>query len=393
MNNRYKWLISGLTTVFLFTGISDCLAKNTTGMSYIENGNISSAKERAKKDAMRNFVEQEVGVNVKSQTEVANFLLIKDIVSTHSDGFVVVKKVISENVSGDIFTIVLDLEHGAKPFELAPNDIAAQLENLAENSCRNGLDVAIIDSNHHDTSAYNMFIMNRLNNAGFRVNVNDSALDFLKNNLHLDDLTINAGVRQAGRQERFDSMAIVRGRISVARQPEPVGAGVYRAVAEAACQIVSYDNNAADSVALYADDLGRTPEEAIKHAKEKALSDAVMELARSASKTIQRENRGNNGMGLTIKTVLIFEGVYDRANEPVLINKAIQTAGCRIVRSGFNTKGSYQVFVAYTAIGEENTNTLANNISETLKNNISSVLPPEESAGIGSVKYIIRLRG
>ena len=40
MNNRYKWLISGLTTFFLFTGISDCLAKNITGMSYIENGKL-----------------------------------------------------------------------------------------------------------------------------------------------------------------------------------------------------------------------------------------------------------------------------------------------------------------------------------------------------------------
>jgi len=393
MINKYRWIIGSVVSLLILGFSCPAMAKPITGVSYIENGNIAVAKERAKKDAMRNFVEQEVGVNVKSQTEMANFLLVKDVVTTSSDGFILVKKVISENVTGDVYTIVLDMEHGAKPLELAPDDIAAQLENVVENSSRNGIDVAVIDSTYKDTAAYNTFLVNRLNKAGFRANINDAALTYLKNNIHLDDLTINSGVRSAGRADRLDSMAIIRGRISIARAPEMVGRGIYRAVAEAACQIVGYDDNAADSVALYADDVGRSPEEAIKHAKDKALSNAVIELARAASKTIQRESRGNNGMGMAIKTVLIFEGLYDRANEPAVINKILQDTGCRIVRSGFTPAGTYQVFVSYNAMGDENTNTLANKVTEALKTSYSGVLYPQESAGVGSTKYVIKLRG
>lgn len=393
MKQILKFLIPSLVGAICLGCTIAAYAKPVTGMAYIENGNITSAKERAKKDAMRNFVEQEVGVNVNSQSEMANFLVIKDVVTTHSDGFVLIKKIVSEKINGDVVTVVLDLEQGAKPFELAPNDIAAQLENLAENSSRNGLDVAIIDSNAKDTSAYNLYLANRLNNAGFRVNINDAAIQYLAQNMHLDDLSINVGVRQAARQERFDSMAIVRGRVSVARNAELVGNGLYRAVAEASCQIISYENNTADSVALYADDVGRTPEEAVKHAKDKALSDAVMELARSASRTIQRENRGSTGMGMTLKTVVIFDGIYDKANEPNTILKAIESANCRVIRSALTPKGTFQVFVAYNASADETTNTLANKIRDSLQENYPGILPPIENESIGSVKYIINLRG
>lgn len=387
-----KKIVASIMGLLCFGLAFPVFAKPVTGTAFIE-GNVDIAREKAKKDAMRNFVEQEIGVNVNSQTEMVNFMVVKDVVSTRSDGFIVVKKVISESNNGSVLTLVLDLEHGAKPFELAPDDIAAQLENLAENSSRNGIDVAIVDKSPKDTSSYNLFLQNRLNKAGFRANINDPALSYLRDNMQLDDITLNAGVRVAARQDRFDSNAIVRGRIDIARQPELVGKGLYRAVAEIACQIISYDNNAADSVSLYVDGMDKTPEEAIRKAKQNALSDAVMELAKSASKTIQRESRGSTGMGMTIKTVLIFGGLADRSSEPSIINQRITDSGCRIIRSGFNPKGEYQVFVAYNASADENANTLAKKIWESVKDSFNTAAAPQESNAMGSVKYIINLRG
>lgn len=58
------------TLCALLLGSGFCMplanAQLVTGMAYIENGNVVKAKEAARREAMRSFVEQQVGVRVNA---------------------------------------------------------------------------------------------------------------------------------------------------------------------------------------------------------------------------------------------------------------------------------------------------------------------------------------
>ena len=69
-------------------------AELVTGQAYIENGNIQKAKLDAKRDAMRTFVEKEVGVHIKASSEAVNSLLVRDSIIAKDNGYVLVKKIV-----------------------------------------------------------------------------------------------------------------------------------------------------------------------------------------------------------------------------------------------------------------------------------------------------------
>ena len=117
MNKR--WIISILGILFALSFSLVAQAQMVTGMAYIENGNLVKARETARREAMRAFVEERIGVKVNAQSEMENFLLVRDRIVSKSEGFVVVKKVVSESNDGTYYTVVLDLEAGTKPIELA----------------------------------------------------------------------------------------------------------------------------------------------------------------------------------------------------------------------------------------------------------------------------------
>ncbi len=390
MQKKYGLLLAGLFYLGIFMS-PPVLARESIGYAYIESNNIAAAREGAKRDAMRNFVEQEVGVNVRSQSEMLNNMLIRDEVVTNAQGYIHVKRVVREGPENGVYVVVLDLEHGEKPFPLKPEDFF----NLSENSSRYGLDLAIIsaDRDQSKTDRYINFLAQCLNKAGFATSINDEALQYLKNNAFLGDLQLNAGVRQAALPERGEAMAIVRGSVGIARAPQLISGRLYRTIAEVSCQIIGYENNSVDAVALYADAVAKTKEESERKAVETVLSNAVKELSESAARTVQRETRGSTGMGMTIKTVLIFENLVDKVHEPDAIETAIRNCNCRIIRRNLATNGNYQVFVAYEPLGLQNSNDVADMVRRELQKTYAGILPPMESKGVGSVKWILKLRG
>ena len=81
----------------------------STGLGLIVKGDRAAAFEEAKKNAMRQAVEEGVGVLLSSHTRVENFALIEDNIYTRTEGYVRAYKVLEEKVL-DESTLAVTLE-------------------------------------------------------------------------------------------------------------------------------------------------------------------------------------------------------------------------------------------------------------------------------------------
>jgi hypothetical protein len=86
----------------------------SVGMATIHNNAIDVARDKALDNAMRNAVEEKVGVMVTSVSEVENFELKMDQILSESRGFIGSYQVISEGRQGNTYkvTIEADVESG-----------------------------------------------------------------------------------------------------------------------------------------------------------------------------------------------------------------------------------------------------------------------------------------
>ncbi|MDO4179580.1 MAG: hypothetical protein Q4D21_10425 [Phascolarctobacterium sp.] len=359
-------------------------AQLCTGMAYIENGNVQKAEADARKDAMRQLVESTVGVNVKSSSEMVNFVLVKDKVTTKSDGYVLIKKVFPPKINGDILEITLDLEVSKQLIESDMQSLAQRMDAISEDSTRGCINVAIIDESRNATQEFNNIFIGVLQDKGFRAEENDEVLHYLDRNLNIaSDMDINTQIRMIGKSNnRFGANSIVRGRIGLLRNAEKKSNG-YEAVASINCQLVSYDNNDVDVSTGYYYGYGKSPVEAERVAKETALLEASKKLAERALKTNQREYRGGVH---NLKTMFVLYGVSDLASRDIIM-KVFADINCRVVRSG-NAGGALQAYV---------TSTEYNSIEE-LKNAFLQAVGPmypniQElvDSSVGATKLVFRL--
>lgn len=349
-------------------------AEYMTGQAYIENGNIEKAHADARKDAMRSFIESKLGVQVSSTTEVVNSMLTRDSIITKSDGYVLVKKVVDEKQSGDIYTVTLDLEANTQLIQTAAADLPSQLQAISDDSSRSGINVAIVDENSRDTALWNDYFTGILKQQGFRAEVNDPVVLYLGQHLNtVDDLTLNTEVRRIGRTgDRMGANAIIRGRIRLARPAEKVASRSYCAVAQINCELIGYDTNAVDVSAGYYSYVASTPEEAEQLAKQKALRAAAEELGKQALLTNQQEYRGGVH---NIKTTLVFNHITNRAVQRKQILEGLQRIRCRVIRSAFTNPSTLQVYISATDYNtlEEVKEAVLNQLAPTFPNIIDAV--------------------
>lgn len=316
-------------------------AELVTGQAYIENGNIQKAKLDAKRDAMRTFVEKEVGVHIKASSEVVNSLLVRDSIIAKDNGYVLVKKIVDEKEEGDLYTVVLDLEADKKQIQTQEADIHERLMNIDEASSRYGINVAIVDEDASQTAFWNDYFTGMLKMTGFRSQVNDAVVAYLGQHINRqDDLTLNAEIRRMGRLgDRMDANAIIRGRIRLVRPAEKIKSHAYRAVAQVNCELIGYDSNAIDVAAGYYTQVADTPEKAEQLAKEAALQAAAKKLGSESLKTVQQEVRDG------IKMTFVFQPIMDKATQRKKILDGLTNANCEIIRSSF-VRGTLQVYVS-----------------------------------------------
>lgn len=89
----------------LALGQVSCSAQVVEGMAAIVNGDVEKARFEARQDAMRNFVEEKVGVHVTSSTQVSMGMLVSDNIMTNSSGYVRIIKELGGNVQGNVYVI------------------------------------------------------------------------------------------------------------------------------------------------------------------------------------------------------------------------------------------------------------------------------------------------
>lgn len=316
-------------------------AELVTGQAYIENGNIQKAKLDAKRDAMRTFVEKEVGVHIKASSEAVNSLLVRDSIIAKDNGYVLVKKIVDEKEEGDLYTVVLDLEADKKQIQTQEADVHDRLMNIDETSSRYGINVAIVDEDASQTAFWNDYFTGMLKITGFRSQVNDAVVAYLGQHINRqDDLTLNAEIRRMGRLgDRMDANAIIRGRIRLVRPAEKIKSRAYRAVAQVNCELIGYDSNAVDVAAGYYTQVADTPEKAEQLAKEAVLQAAAKKLGSESLKTVQQEFRDG------IKMTFVFQPITDKMTQRRKILDGLTHANCEIIRSSF-VRGTLQVYVS-----------------------------------------------
>lgn len=335
----------GVFTVFMPVVAN---AEMVTGRAFIQNNNVVKAEADARRDAMRSYVESKIGVYVDSETQVEEFTVVRDKIVAKSQGYVLVKKVVSTARNGDMFTVTLDLEANNSMIQTAVTDVPTQLQSMDEDSSRQGIQVAILDDDHQKTNDWNMRFASYLSEQGFRVEINDAVLEYLGKNLNTsNDMLVNTEIRRIGKDflNRFGANAIIRGRVSLFREPILTAAGTYKVIADATCQLVPYDSNTVDSSSKMYVYFGDTPEEAERIAKEEALRMVAEELAVKALKSNQLEYRGGVHQ---LKASIIINGFSKYSTKKQQILNAIQNANCRIVRSAIMGNGALAILVHST---------------------------------------------
>jgi len=97
------------------------------GYADIKNGMIAEAQKWAVKDALRNAVEQVLGVYVKSDTEVKNFELVKDEILSKAEGLIKSYDIVQENNDGKTYKVTINAK-------ISLTEIADEVKKLLLNS-------------------------------------------------------------------------------------------------------------------------------------------------------------------------------------------------------------------------------------------------------------------
>jgi hypothetical protein len=351
------------------------------GYAPIENGNVQKAREKAREDAMRTMIEQQVGVQIQSETVVVNAEVVSDRVMSKANGYVRVNKMIAEENRGQIYYVKMDVTADEQVIKTAIQDVRAQLEAVYdENTTRSGVQIAVTERDENgkvqnvtDTLKY---VQAKMEDIGFKVTVNDAVLLYLDKQTDLDSPKVNVEVRQIARENREEENAILRGTLSTVSVKS--AGNLTEASVKASFELLGIDSSVANSFSDYYTAVGTSRVDAINKARQLATQNAVETLGQKALNTVQHEFQGGTHH---IKMNLIFQGITDRNGQYNAIMNALGAIGCRVIRSSFVSDGSLKVFV--DAAGFGTTADLQNSILS----NVAGLNPGTEDANaIGSTK-------
>ena len=386
MKNKVACLAAGglMFLLLQLAGIGICSAEVVEGQAAIIDGNVDKARFAARQDAMRNFVEAKVGVHVSSHTQVDMGQVIADNILTNSDGYVQIKRVVSEQQQGDGYTVQLDLEASSQMFQTAAADLEGRLQQLSDNSSRSGVSVAVSGRDEYGRPsavlAINNYVRGKMEEKGFRTNTNDEVLEYMSSHSDLSDPNTAVEIRKIARGgARESENSLLRGTLSTTSVKN---FGRYtEAMVNASFELIGLDNNMSNSFAAYITAVGKTPEEAKNKAGQEAVRQAVEALGQKALKTDQLENRGGVHH---IKTSVVIQGITDRAAQSQQLLAALGSINCRVIRYVFAPNGEFRVFL--DAAGYESTADLTTAIQQHVQGLNAGV---ESSDAVGSSKIYL----
>ena len=347
-----------LSAAFLIFGAgyapSPCEAEIVEGRAVIENGNLPLAQRKAKEDAMRSYVEQQVGVHISSSTTTNMNMVVSDYINARSNGYVQIKKLVKEWQQDGIYCVRLDLEASQSLIDVAAGDVKKQIESVDDDSSRSGVVVAIggFDENglKEDLAVLNDQVTHKLKlEGGFKAVVSEAARKYIETHPDLSSMTNQAETRRIAKEARFttgdgmEARAILRGVLNT-RQVTKRGDS-YVAVVEAAFQLLGLDSDVVDAFSDYATCAAPSRFEAVRKAQQEVTRLAVKDLAEQAVKTLQRENRGGVQ---NRKLVLHISGITDRTGQVSALVNGLKNNGCTVGRSAFDANGTMHIMLNVT---------------------------------------------
>lgn len=347
--NLLSKIIAVLGLLFLGIPQISLASEIITGQAVVENGNISKAREDARKDAMRTIVENRLGVKVDSNSVVVDNMLVRDIVTAKSEGYILVKKVLREWQSGNVFSIEMEVDVDSKKIQVLPAELKGRLEAIGDNTSRSGIQVAIIGTDEGgrlvDVSNLSRYFSAKLRQEGLKIVVNDEVMNYLAGSRvsgsYNDKIRINNEVRRIARQNQTEDNAIVRGELSTVQIEYLPNVG-YKAVVLASFEVIGLESSTVDPFVEYVTAVGSSREEAVRKANDLAAGRAAEALGKLILETVQAEFQGGVK---TIKTTVQFGNITDRAGKEKLITGALESLGCRIIRYSFTKNGYYRFFI------------------------------------------------
>jgi hypothetical protein len=78
------------------------------GESFVVNGNVPAAKQKALNDAFKNAVQQAVGVYIKTQSNVENFELTYSKILESSEGYISTYKITQEKQTDNVYMVEIN---------------------------------------------------------------------------------------------------------------------------------------------------------------------------------------------------------------------------------------------------------------------------------------------
>jgi hypothetical protein len=119
-----KFILSAFCLFALF--ILSFAQETTT----VEVKGVGLNREDALQDALRNAVGQAMGVAVSSQTQVENFMVLSDAISTKTEGYIASYKVVKETPMRDRFEILVQAVVSLSPLKADVNMLARTIGGI-----------------------------------------------------------------------------------------------------------------------------------------------------------------------------------------------------------------------------------------------------------------------
>ncbi len=119
-----KFILSAFCLFALFTF---SFAQETTT---VEVKGVGLNREDALQDALRNAVGQAMGVAVSSQTQVENFMVLSDAISTKTEGYIASYKIVKETPMRDRFEILVEAVVSLSPLKADVNMLARTIGGI-----------------------------------------------------------------------------------------------------------------------------------------------------------------------------------------------------------------------------------------------------------------------
>lgn len=326
---------------------ANCYAEVVEGTAPIINGDVNTARHKARQYAMRSYVESKVGVHVESNTTVDMGLVISDRIVTDSKGYVQIKKVISEKQQGSLYVVKLDLEADDTVIETKYKDDAAKAMGALDvnTDSRRAADMAIIhvglDGRNIKDENATLSMQMYMGSMNVQAMQNDELMNYM---LRTPDATL-ADLRKVSIANSSGAGSVLAGRIRDISVNKVEGG--YVAEVEAYYLFAGLQNNYSNTYSQYFQEFGRTSHEALKNAHVAAANTSSEELTKSALKVMQIENNLN--------ATLEFYNLTDRINQGNAVTSVLKNMGCSIIKEGFAPNGIYKVRIVatgYTTAGE-----------------------------------------